>query len=148
MLEQLRDFPAEFAEPAIDLDHEPAVVVQTAAPLQPEARRFELPGTVWGAMIACYAVFFVSITVATGGSGHALFAIVISVLYTAMFFATARIIALQGQAQEASPLSRGRALPTWTGPMGTGAVYGQVLVVPACIALFGVGIAVICAVVL
>ena len=147
MLEQLRDFPAEFAELGIDLDHEP-VVNKAAEKTQPEARRYELPGTLWGAMISCYAVFFVSITVATGGSGHALFAIMISVLYTAMFFATARIVALQGQAQEASPLSRGQALPTWTGPMGAGAVYGQVLVVPACIALFGVGIAVICAAVL
>lgn len=148
MLEQLRDFPAEFAEPGFDLELDLSPLPEPAAPVQPESRRFELPGTVWGAMIACYAVFFVSITVATGGSGHALFAILISVLYTAMFFATARIIALQGQAQDSSPLSQGRALPTWTGPMGTGAVYGQVLVVPACIALFGVGIAVICAVVL
>ena len=38
MLEQLRDFPAEFAEPGIDLDHEPVVLVQTAAPIQPDGR--------------------------------------------------------------------------------------------------------------
>lgn len=147
MLEQLRDFPVEFAEPATELESIiPAV--QPAAPAQPESRRFELPGTVWGAMFACYAVFFAAVTVATGGSGHALFAIAISVLYAAMFFGTALVLARQGAAQPSSPLDRAQALPTWTGPMSARAVYGQVLVVPASIALFGVAISVICAAVL
>lgn len=150
MFEQLREFPVEYVEyvdrvdPLAD-DLLPAV---TTGPVQPEWRRFELPRSVWAGMLASYAVFFVSITVATGGSGHALFAIAISVLYTAMFFGVARIIARQGGADGRSPLLRGEALRTWCGPMDARAVYGQILVVPMAVALFGVGIAVICAAIL
>ncbi len=65
-----------------------------------------------------------------------------------MFFGLARVIARQAGPDARSPLLRGQALPTWCGPMEAGAVYGQMLVVPAAVALFGVGIAVIAATVL
>ena len=150
MFEQLREFPVECVEYADRADPlaDDLLPPLTPGPVQPEWRRFELPRSVWAGMLASYAVFFVSITVATGGSGHALFAIAISVLYTAMFFGVARIIARQGGADGRSPLLRGEALPTWCGPMQAKAVYGQILVVPMAVALFGVGIAVICAAVL
>jgi hypothetical protein len=150
MFEQIRDFPAEYAEPVELAGHLqagllPAIV---AAPAQPEWRRFELPPGIWVGMLASYAVFFTAITLATGGSGRAVFAIVISVLYTAMFFGLARIIARQGGPDARSPLLRGDALPTWCGPMEARAVYGQILIVPLAVALFGLGIAVICAAIL
>lgn len=126
----------------------PDALHPAAAPAQPEHRRFEIPGAVWGAMIGSYVLFFAAITMATGGSGHAVFAIVISILYTVMFFGLASIIARQAGPDARSPLLRGEALPTWCGPMQAGAVYGQMLVVPAAVALFGVGIAVIVAAVL
>ncbi len=52
---------------------------------QPESRMFELPGSVWGAMIACYAIFLIALLGATGGA-HAAFAIAISAIYVTIFF--------------------------------------------------------------
>ena len=75
-----------------------------------------------------------------------MFSIVISVLYTAMFFGVARVLARQGGPDARSPLLRGAPLPTWCGPMDRTAVYGQILIVPLAVALFGFGIAVIAAV--
>lgn len=115
---------------------------------RPEAKPgFQFPPRVWGLMLASYAVFFVAIFAATGGSGHARFAIVISVLYTAMFFGVARIGAGIGGPERLSPLDRGQPLQTWTGPMDSRSAYAQVLVVPMVIALFGIGIAAIIAVI-
>lgn len=106
---------------------------------------FEFPARLWGAMIACYAVFFAAITAATGGSGTARFAIVISILYTAMYFGLARIGARQAGPEARSPLDLNKPLMTWTGPMNAGSVYSQVLVVPMTLAIFGTGIALIVA---
>lgn len=149
MFEPARQFIADEAEPVAVVER-PALTLVPAgvAPAQPEARRFELPASVWVGMLASYAVFFLAITLATGGSARAIFAIVISLLYTAMYFGLARVIARQAGPDARSPLLRGEALPTWCGPMDAQAVYGQILVVPMAVALFGVGIAVICAVVL
>ena len=144
MFDQPHAFPSEQGQAA-----DPADVpdlAQSAA--QPEARRFELPVSVWAGMLSSYAVFFASITLATGGSGHAIFAIVISVLYTGMFFGVARIISRQAGPDARSPLLRGAALPTWCGPMDAKAVYGQILIVPVAVALFGLVIAVISALLL
>jgi len=109
---------------------------------------FELPSSVWTAMLGFYAVFFVAILAATGGSGRAIFAIVVSVLYIGMYFGLGAVIAgIKGQ-EKPSPLDRGQRLKTWTGPMDRKSVFGQVLIVPACVAVFGVGIAGICALIL
>lgn len=147
MFEDPRPFVFDNAVPLTGERHAEVSAAATG-PAQPEHRRFEIPGAVWVGMVASYAVFFAAITTATGGSGHAVFAIVISILYTAMFFGLARVIARQAGPDARSPLLRGQALPTWCGPMEAGAVYGQMLVVPAAVALFGVGIAVIAATVL
>lgn len=150
MLEQVRDFPVEYAELMVELDGAtaPGAEGPGPAPAQPEARRFELPAALWLAMLACYATFFTAIAVATGGSGQALFAIAVSVLYTAMYFGTAGVLAAVAGPEARSPLSRGRPLPTWTGPMKAAAVWAQVLIVPFCVAVFGISIAIICAVIL
>lgn len=118
-------------------------------PLRAELRRgeaitFEIPGRIWGAMLACYGVFFTAILAATGGSGHALFAIAISVLYAAVYFGAARIVSRQAGPQPRSPLDGpGRVLQTCYGPMREGAVAAQMLVVPAAIALFAIGILIV-----
>jgi len=115
------------------------------APQRPAMQRpdgFQLPGWVWGAMVSCYATFFLLITLATGHGGHARMAIVISVLYTLMFFGTAFILAGLGGKDRTRPLARaGSYLQTWCGPMSRKAVAGQVLIVPIAMVLFGIGIA-------
>lgn len=104
---------------------------------------FQLPPLVWKLMIGCYAIFFGGMTALVAGSGYALFMVIISVLYAVVFFATGTVLAnLAGQGDK-SPLDNGKALPTWCGPMSRGAVYGQVLIVPVGIALFGAAVAVI-----
>lgn len=118
-----------------------------AARQQPETRMFELPAHIWQAMIACYAVFLLALLGATGGA-HAGFAIAIAALYVAMFFGGARIMLRQSPSQPRSPLEcRGAVLQTAFGPLTRGEVYGQVLIVPAAVAFFGIGFAVIAAVV-
>lgn len=114
-----------------------------AAPVAPSNAGFQLPRSVWTIMLACYVTFFAAIALATGGSGAARFAIVISALYTAMYFGVARIGALQAGPEEKSPLELGKKLDTWTGLMDTKAVYGQILIVPLAVALFGVAILII-----
>lgn len=150
MFEQHDTDFARFADPVeFELPSTPGILPEvTAAPAQPEHRRFELPANIWVGMIGSYVVFFAAIAFATGGSGHARFAIVISILYTAIFFGVARILARQAGPDARSPLLRGDPLQTWCGPMDARAVYGQVLVVPMAVAAFGLGIAVICAVIL
>jgi len=116
-------------------------------PTKPAYLGFQLPRRVWIGMLASYGVFFVAIAAATGGSGHARFAIVVSLLYTVMFFGLARVMARQAGAEQVSPVSQQQPLQTWCGPMEPKAVYGQVLVVPAAIAFFAVAVAVVHAVV-
>jgi hypothetical protein len=78
-----------------------------------------------------------------GANGRALFAIAISLVYVIVFFAVGRAIAAQNPARDPSPLSRDGVLMTHFGPMDSKAVYGQILVVPLAVALFGVAVSVI-----
>jgi len=118
----------------------------------PETRRlspptdFELPPWMWGTMAACYGVFFTALAIATAHSGPAVFAILVSVGYALMYFGTARILANVRPGEGRSAFARGFApLATWTGPMEGKAVAAQVLIVPLCLALFGVSFAAIAA---
>lgn len=104
---------------------------------------FQFPSSVWTLMLACYAIFFGGMTALVAGSSYALFMVTISALYVVVFFGTSMVLAnLAGQSDK-SPLDRGQPLPTWCGPMSRGAVYGQVLIVPAGIAMFGMAVALI-----
>ena len=124
--------------PAEDNDNQTVVAPRTG-----EQIGFEVPPAVWGAMIACYATFLALLLAATGGA-HAAFAILISAVYIAMFFGTARVMLRQAPAQPRSPLaSYGGKLATLYGPLGRGEVMAQMLVVPGAIVLFGVAILVI-----
>ena len=123
-----------------ELDPERSVAV----PAQPEHAGLELPGWIWSVMALCYGLFFGGLLVGTGRDGEALFAIVISIGYAAMYFGTARILLGLKPATVPSVFARGMApLQTWTGPMDLQAVAAQVLTVPACLAFFGTAIAVI-----
>lgn len=113
-----------------------------------ERRTFELPALVWQIMTACYAVFLIALLASTGG-GRAGFAIAVSAIYIAMFFGTARMITRQGPQQDPAPVRNpGTHLQTAFGPMSRGAVFGQILIVPLAVAIFGIAMAVIIAVVI
>lgn len=101
---------------------------------------FQLPASIWKLMGACYFVFFSAMIGLAAGSAFALFMVVIAALYTLMFFATGSVLAALPGRLGRSPLDEGKPLPTWTGPMGRGAVMGQVLIVPFGIALFGTAV--------
>lgn len=105
---------------------------------------FQIPPGIWLTMFACYGVFFLAIAAATAWSGHARFAIVVSLFYTAMYFGVARVLGAVGGPERPSPLlRRNGVLQTACGPMDHNAVACQILVVPFGLALFGVGIALI-----
>ncbi|WP_301751402.1 hypothetical protein [uncultured Erythrobacter sp.] len=117
------------------------------AELVGERRTFELPASVWQIMSACYAVFLIALLASTGG-GRAGFAIAVSAIYIAMFFGTARMITRQGPQQEPAPVRNpGTHLQTAFGPMSRGAVFGQILIVPLAVAVFGIAIAIVIAVI-
>lgn len=131
------------AEALSDLLTEIEVAPQAHTAAQPEARGFELPGRIWLGMISCYALFLASMIAALGSSGKAMLSIAVSIVYVVVFFAVARIVIGQNPDHGVSPLDRTGFLMTHFGPMDRKAVYGQVLVVPAAIAFFGVAVSVI-----
>lgn len=113
-----------------------------------ESTDLELPGWIWGVMIASYGTFFAGLLMATGHDGEALFALTVSGLFAAMYFGTARVLLGLSPTRQPSRFARGLApLQTWTGPMNTAAVAAQVLTVPLCLAFFGIAAAVIRAVI-
>lgn len=116
---------------------------QSVPQVAPPNPGFQLPRSIWISMFGAYAAFFVAILIATGGSGHAVFAIAVSAIYTAIYFGAARIAARQAGPEDVSPLDRGEPLETWTGPMDATSVYSQILIVPACVTLFGLAVLVI-----
>jgi hypothetical protein len=135
------------AEARIVSADELAQIVDAAAGVRPEHSNFEFPRWIWGTMFAGYAIFFAGLIAATAGDGKAAFALVISILYTVMFFGTARILAnLDGRRVGAFNRAGGK-LRTWTGPMDLGSVAGQVLTIPLLLGFFGVSIAIISAIV-
>lgn len=102
---------------------------------------FQLPARLWSAMFALYAVFFVAMAGVVGGKGPGLFMVAISAIYAIVYFGTASVLANLPGAADRSPLDEGRPLQTWCGPMSGHAVYGQVLIVPLAVEVFGVSFA-------
>jgi len=132
--------------------HSPALehaVVEPRRRTVPGARSFELPRRVFVAMAAAYAAFVAEMAFAFGdGKGMPLL-LGICVVYLLMYLGTP---ALFGRVPTGVRLPDGgwarlrrRGLETASGPMSVGAVLGQVLVVPACVAGFGLAVAVIVA---
>lgn len=124
--------------PAEDNDND--VVVR---PRVGERTTFEMPRAMWAGMVACYALFLVTLLAATGG-GRAAFVIAVSAVYVAVFFGTAKIGLRQQPQQAPSPLVKaGGKLQTIYGPLGLKEVAVQMLVVPGAVVLFGLSILVI-----
>jgi len=113
-----------------------------ASPREGERIAFEIPAMIWVIMVACYGVFLTALLFATSGA-HALFAIVVSAGYVAMFFGLTRIVLKHGPAQPRSVLDRGGDLSTIYGPLSRGEVMAQMLVVPLAIAFFGTTVLII-----
>jgi hypothetical protein len=133
-LDEIYYAEAQFEETSETWSGAPAPVVQPG---------FQLPLSVWKLMLGCYAIFFGSMAALVAGSGYGMFMVVISALYAVVFFGTGAILASLPGRGDSSPLDDRQALPTWCGPMSRGAVYGQVLIVPVGIALFGMAAALI-----
>ena len=133
-LDEIHEAEQHFLETAEVQQRESAPIVQPG---------FQLPTSIWLLMIGCYVLFFAGMIALVAGNGFSLFMLAISIFYLVVFFSTGSILANLAGTPGGSPLDRGEALPTWCGPMKRGSVYGQVLIVPAGIALFGVAVAVI-----
>lgn len=149
MLELAHTFPADDLADC----HDAAVAIEALRPaparLQPEYVDLELPGWIWGTMALCYGAFFAGLLAATGRDGEALFAIAISLGYSAMYFGTGALLFGMNPPPAPAAFTRGIGeLQAWTGPMPLKAVAAQVLVVPACLALFGIAAPLIRAIVL
>ena len=128
------------AHPAEDNDNDTAPARQSG-----EQRLFELPARLWWAMLACYVVFLAGMF-ATAGGGYATLVLVIAAGFVAMFFGTTKVMLRHGPAQPRSPLdSAARRLSTLDGPMRESQVAVQMLIVPACVAFFGIAVLVISA---
>ncbi|WP_120717424.1 hypothetical protein [Tsuneonella amylolytica] len=117
------------------------------APALPEHSDFELPRWMWSVMLGGYGTFLGGLLGATAGEGRAEFAVAISAFYVAMFFGTARVLANVDDRRVGVFGRTGGKLNTWTGPMDTRSVAGQVLVLPVLLGFFGVAIAIISAIV-
>lgn len=111
--------------------------------IQAETTDLEMPASVWIIMFGAYAIFFAGLISATAHDGGTVLVIAISILYTIMYFGVASVLFSQNKGQQLSPFARGLApLQTYTGAMDKGAVFGQILTIPACLALFGVTMAI------
>ncbi len=139
---QTERFDLDFADRT---DTDPGIGIAPRRPpvAQPESRGFELPARIWLAMIGCYGLFLASMIAALGSSGRAALSIAVSLVYVVVFFSVARIVVAQNPGRQPSPLDRDGFLMTHFGPMDRKAVYGQVLVVPVAVAIFGMTVAAI-----
>lgn len=125
-------------------DHGPVVSPVTASAIvQPEKTDLEMPKSIWITMFAAYVIFFAGLIAATARDNGTIFVIVVSILYTLMYFGVASMLFNQNRPEQPSLFARGLGpLATYTGLMDKGAVIGQVLTIPACLALFGVTMAI------
>ena len=119
-------------------------VIETAPPPElahrsHESRSFEMPRGIWAVMFSAYAVFFLAMLAATRGDGGAVFVIVISAAYAAMYFGTATVLKAVGDTTPAAT----HDFETLTGRLSYGAGFAQILTVPLMVALFGVAFAII-----
>jgi hypothetical protein len=142
VLERPRADPlAELLPPLVPAEHNDNETVTEL--LAGEQRGFEIPPRLWVGMVACYGVFLSALLVATGG-GESTLNIAISAFYMVMFFGLVKLLVQHGPKQARSPLDgQARTLQTLYGPLKEREVAAQMLVVPLCVAFFGVAILVI-----
>ncbi len=127
---------------AILTQADPAATARTG--LQSEHAGLQLPRWIWRAMALCYAAFFAGLLAAAGHDAEARFALVVSFLYALVYFGVGSLLFRLKPADRQTPAwTRQAPLETATGPMDARSVAGQVLAIPACIALFGLGCALV-----
>ncbi|WP_417614254.1 hypothetical protein [Parasphingorhabdus sp.] len=124
---EMRDVPNEFRPPS----H--------------EVRTFELPSLVWAVMFASYAVFFAALFLSTGHGTAAIFALVVSIAYTIMYFGTAAVLnnVSASERRAAPPIDPIGGIETNTGWMDNTAANAQILTVPILLAVFACSFAII-----
>ncbi|MCY7271952.1 MAG: hypothetical protein LH485_07890 [Sphingomonas bacterium] len=116
-------------------------------PRYSESSSFGFPGWIWKVFFGSYAVFFAALALATARDGHAVFVVVVSVLYTVMFFGTAAVLQGLGKGKPRGFECGEPMLDTWTGRMSTASVAAQVLTIPILFAFFAIAIFVIRAII-
>ena len=130
--------------------HSPALagaVVEPPRRSVPGPRSFDLPRGVFAAMGAAYVLFIAEMAFAFGSGAGMPLLLGICIVYLLMYLGTPALFArvetgVRRPRADWSQLRR-QGLATATGRMSIGAVLGQVLVVPACVASFGLAVAVI-----
>ncbi len=132
-------------------DHEPVIraVTDEAAPAttpRPLLRSLDLPGRVHGLMTAFYLSFLVSMALAFGVSDKMGIVLAVCAVYALLFFMVpvmfTRVPGVDGTRVGWRRMKRS-GMGTHFGPMNSHAVLGQVLVVPICVALFGLAVIII-----
>ncbi|HSG35390.1 MAG TPA: hypothetical protein VLA37_12710 [Sphingomonadaceae bacterium] len=111
----------------------------------PSERRpegFQLPGPLWRAMFALYAVFIGALALAAGGSGPARFMLVVAALFMLVYFVTATILARLGGADRGT-VGPAKPLQTIYGPLSARDTWVQVLLIPAALAIFGISVLIV-----
>lgn len=110
-----------------------------------EIRTFELPGSVWTVMFSSYAVFFTALVISTGHGTAAMFALVVSIAYTIMYFGTAAVLNRVSARERNAlpPIDPVGGIDTNTGWMSNTAVNAQILTVPIMLAVFACSFAII-----
>ena len=130
--------------------HSPALaggVVEPPRQTIPGPRSFELPAPIFAAMGMAYVIFLAAMAAAFGGGDGMPLLLAICVVYLLIYLGTP---ALFGRVDAGVPRRRlawgelrRRGLDTIGGRMGAGAVVGQVLIVPGCVAFFGIAVLII-----
>jgi hypothetical protein len=138
---QIEGGQAVAAEIAAEMQDLPAL----HRPASHESRTFELPASVWVVMFGAYATFFAALFIATGHGAAAIFALVISIAYTVMYFGTAAVLNNVSAAERNSlpAIDASGGIETQTGWMDNHAAYAQILMVPILLAVFACAFAVI-----
>lgn len=130
--------------------HSPALAGSVVEPPRrtiPGPRSFDLPAPIFAAMGMAYVTFLAAMAAAFGGGDGMPLLLTICVVYLAMYLGTPALLGRVDAGLPARRLGwrelRRRGLDTIGGRMGAGAVVGQVLIVPACVAFFGLAVLVI-----
>lgn len=110
-----------------------------------EIQTFGLSSKVWTVMFASYVFFFGALIIATGHDSAAIFALVISIAYSLMYFGTAAVLntVSAGERKTLSVSDQNEGIETQTGWMNNSAVNAQILSVPILLAVFACGFAII-----
>ncbi len=122
-----------------------AVVEPPRRPIQ-GPRSFDLPARIFVAMGAAYVAFLAAMTAAFGSGEGMPLLLMICVVYFVMYLGVPTLFGRVDAGRRARPLDWGLrhgGLDTGGGRMGAGAVIGQVLIVPGCVAFFGLAVLVI-----